>query len=151
MTGCRSCELVDRRDAGAAPPWDRILRTPEWDVVHAYGTSIEGWLVLVTRRHVAALADLTDAESAALGPLVVRVSRALRDVVGCVKTYAAQFAEDPAHPHVHVHVIPRSADQPPELCGPRVFSALGGVDEALCVSEQRRDEIAVRLRELLTG
>jgi hypothetical protein len=47
MAGCQTCELVERRGAGAAPPWDFVLRTASWDVAHAFGTSIEGWTVLV--------------------------------------------------------------------------------------------------------
>jgi len=51
MGACRTCELVERRDRGAAPLWDCIFRTPYWDIVHCYGTSLEGWLVLVSREH----------------------------------------------------------------------------------------------------
>jgi diadenosine tetraphosphate (Ap4A) HIT family hydrolase len=133
--------LAERRDAGDSPQWDRILRTPEWDLVHAYDSSIEGWLVLVATRHITALADMTDAEAAALGPLVKAASAALRDVVGCVKTYIVQFAEHPLHPHVHVHVIPRAHDLPEASRGPHVFQHLG-VTEELRVPEMRMNEIA---------
>jgi diadenosine tetraphosphate (Ap4A) HIT family hydrolase len=125
VSGCHTCELIERRDAGIAPPWDAIVRTPHWDVVHALDTSIEGWMVLVARRHISAVADLSDAEAAELGPLVRDVSRALASVVGCSKTYVAQFAEHPLHPHVHVHVIPRSADLAEPLIGPHIFDAVG--------------------------
>jgi hypothetical protein len=50
-----TCELIARQDAGIAPPWDAILRTDYWDIVHAYNTSLPGWLVLVLRRHAALL------------------------------------------------------------------------------------------------
>lgn len=142
---CHSCALVGRRDEGVAPPWDDIVRTPGWHLAHAFGTSIEGWLVLVARRHVTALADLTDAESDELGILIRDVSRALRAVLDAPRTYVAQFAEHPDHRHVHVHVIPRATDQPEGLRGPRVFAALG-VDEASGVPEDRRSEIAGLLR-----
>ena len=121
--------------------WDRILRTDQWDVVHAFGTSLEGWLVLVVRRHITAVADLTEAEAAELGPLIQRVSAAVQGVTGCAKTYVAQFAEHAQHPHVHIHVIPRSKDLPDELQGPRVFNLLG-VSEGDAVPEARMDEIA---------
>lgn len=140
VTDCRTCDLIGQRDAGTAPPWDQIVRTPGWDVVHAYDTSIEGWLVLVVRRHVAAVADLTPEEAIELGPLIGEVSRALRDVVGCEKTYVAQFAEHPLHPHVHVHVIPRSHDQAEDRRGPKVFSQLG-VPPDERVPEDRMDAI----------
>jgi diadenosine tetraphosphate (Ap4A) HIT family hydrolase len=110
-------------------------------VVQAYGTSLEGWTVLVLRRHVATLAEMTSEEANELGPLVRLVSRALVEVVGCAKTYVAQFAEDPLHRHVHFHVIPVRDNQPAELRGPRVF-ALVGVPEEQWVPEERRNEIA---------
>ncbi len=145
---CQTCELIRRRDDGNAPLWDNILRTPYWDVVHAYDTSLKGWLVLVARRHVEALADLTEAEAAELGLLLARVSRALHETLGCAKTYAAQFAEHPDHPHVHVHLVARSVDHPADLRGPRVFGALG-VEAAAAVPEWRRNELAERLRARL--
>lgn len=50
-----SCELIKRRDDGLAPLWDAIVRTEGWDLAHAYNTSLEGWLVLVARRHLTAM------------------------------------------------------------------------------------------------
>ncbi|MBK5223358.1 MAG: HIT domain-containing protein [Acidimicrobiia bacterium] len=145
MTECRTCELTERRDRGEAPDWDLIVRTADWDLVHAYDTSIEGWLVLVARRHVTAVADLTADEALELGPMIRWVSLALAEVTGCEKTYVVQFAEHPEHPHVHVHVIARPPDLAPELQGPGIFGALG-VPEAERVSEERMDEIARAMR-----
>ncbi len=150
MTECRTCELVERRDAGAAPAWDRIARTPGWDLVHAYDSAIEGWMVLVVRRHITAVAELSDAEAQELGPLLKQVSHTLHEVVGCAKTYVAQFAESPHHPHVHVHVIPRSGEQADELRGPRIFSQLG-VPEGRRVPEARMHEIAAAMRAHLSA
>jgi diadenosine tetraphosphate (Ap4A) HIT family hydrolase len=139
---------VARRDRGEAPLWDSIHRTEGWDVVHCYGTSLEGWMVLVCRRHVSAVADLTDAEAAELGPLIKLVSAAVHEAVGCVKTYVAQFAEHPLHPHVHVHVIPRRSDMAHDERGPRVFARLGVTDD-LAVPESRMDVIAARVAQHL--
>jgi diadenosine tetraphosphate (Ap4A) HIT family hydrolase len=139
MERCKTCELVSRRDAGSAPPWDRIWRTAHWDVVHAYGTSHQGWLVLVTRVHRSAIADLTDAEARELGPLLVATSAALGVSLGAVKTYVAQFAEHPLHPHVHFHVIARRADHPDEFKGPGIFGTMA--DDAT-IDEARMNSIA---------
>jgi diadenosine tetraphosphate (Ap4A) HIT family hydrolase len=139
---------VQRRDAGKAPPWDLIMRTPHWDVVHAFGTAIEGWIVLVVRRHIVSVAELTDDEAIELGPLLKRVSAALQATLGCKKTYVAQFAEDPAHPHVHVHVIPRADDLAHDQRGPRIFSQLG-VAEDQSVPDARMSEIAADLQRHL--
>ena len=149
-TPCLTCDLVHRRDRGEAPPWDNIVRTAHWDIVHSYNTSLPGWLVLVARRHVAAIDELTDEEAAELGVLLRRVSAALRQVTGCVKTYAVQFAEQAEHPHVHFHVIPRMAAQPADRRGPRVFAYLGVPAEEQ-VSEEQMNAIAVEVRRLLAG
>jgi diadenosine tetraphosphate (Ap4A) HIT family hydrolase len=148
MNECRTCELVERRNAGDAPSWDCVARTPGWDVVHAFGTSLEGWTVLVVRRHIASVAELTDDEALELGPLIKAVSVALHEIVGCEKTYVAQFAEHPQHRHVHVHVIPRRADMPGDTRGPDVFSQIGVADDR-CVPEVRMNDIAVALRRQL--
>lgn len=148
MSECTTCDWVARRDAGEAPLWDSIARYRNWDVVHASGTSLPGWLVLVVRRHIAAVADLTDDEAVELGPLIKATSAALADVVGCEKTYVVQFAEKAEHRHVHVHVIPRQPDQAPELKGPRIFALLG-VDEADEVPAEQMDEIGLGVRGFL--
>ena len=147
-TPCLTCDLVRRRDRGEAPPWDNIVRTAHWDIVHSYNTSLPGWLVLVARRHVAAIDELSDAEAAELGVLLRRVSAALRAVTGCAKTYVVQFAEQAEHPHVHFHVIPRLADQPAERRGPGVFGYLG-VAETERVGEERMNAIAAEVLRLL--
>lgn len=150
MAYCRTCELLERRDRGEAPDWDAIVRTEAWDVVHCDGTSLLGWIVLVVRRHVAAVADLTEDEAAALGPLVHHVSRALHDLVGCEKTYIVQFAESPDHRHVHVHVIPRAPGLEDERQGPRIFNLLG-VPGSERVSEADMNVFAASLRRWLTA
>lgn len=148
MTTCRTCELTACRDAGTAEPWETVLRTPGWDVVQAFDSSVVGWLVLVLRRHVTSLAELTDLEAAELGPLVKQVSRALHDVTGCEKTYLAQFAESPLHRHVHVHVIPRSSTLGNDEIGPKIFGRLGVPAEEQ-VGIDRLTELAGKLRDRL--
>jgi len=148
VAGCRTCELQARRDRGGAPDWDAIVRTEAWDVVHCDATSVLGWTVLLLRRHVAAVADLTDGEAAALGPLVRDVSRALHEICGCEKTYVVQFAEHPQHRHVHVHVIPRAPDLPDGRRGPGIFSLLG-VPDAERVGEDDMNAFAAALRGAL--
>lgn len=128
-----------------------MLRTKHWDLVHAFGTSMEGWFVLILRRHALSFDELSVDEASSFGLLLRRVSGAMRDVLGCERTYVALFAEDPVHGHVHVHVVPRFANQPEDLRGPRAFSALGRPD-AESVTAERMDELAIALRgRLLEG
>ena len=147
---CKSCELVERRDRGEAPPWDDIWRTPFFDVVHSYDTSHEGWLVLVLRRHITSVAQLTADEAVDLGQLIRNVSGAIEHVLGCRRTYVVEFAENPKHDHVHVHVIARPDILEPRLRGPGIFVRLG-VPKSERVSDTRKDAIALGVRAELAN
>lgn len=148
MDSCYTCELVARRDAGEAALWDSIHRTPYWDVVHAYDTSLLGWLVLVVRRHIAAIDELTEDEAVELGKLVRWSSIILKELTGCLKTYVVQFAEAPDHPHVHFHVIPRMPDRPDDEISVRIFRHIG-VAPADQQSEAAMNEFAGKFRARL--
>ena len=148
MNYCKTCQLISRRDLSEAPLWDCIYRAEYWDVVHSYNSSLAGWLVLVARRHIEAIADLAPAEAVELGTLLRQVSVALQKVTGCAKTYVVQFAEHPEHPHVHFHVIPRMSDQPEDKRSMGIFAYLG-VEEADRVSEPRMNDISQKVRDIL--
>jgi diadenosine tetraphosphate (Ap4A) HIT family hydrolase len=148
MKSCKTCELIARRDAGTAPLWDCIHRTQFWDVVHSYNTALPGWLVLVVRRHIVAIDELTEDEAVELGVMIRQTSMALKAVTGCVKTYVIQFAEQAEHPHVHFHIVPRMANQPEERRSTKIFEYMG-VPEAERVNEKTMNAIATEVRRLL--
>jgi diadenosine tetraphosphate (Ap4A) HIT family hydrolase len=148
MKTCKTCELIARRNAGVAPLWDCIYQTSYWDVAHSYDTALPGWLVLVVRRHITAVDELTDAEAIELGQLIRRASIALKEVTGCIKTYVIQFAEGENHPHVHFHIVPRMVDQPEERNSTLIFGYLG-VPEAERVSEDVMNTIAIKVQGIL--
>lgn len=127
-----------------APSWERIAGDEHWRVGHAFSAAVPGWLVLMPRRHVTAVADLTDAEAAALGSWQVRLSRALARVLGCQKTYVAQFAEAEGFAHVHFHIVPRPPDLARDLRGPRIFQLLGAAGDAR-VGEAEMARLAAEL------
>ena len=77
-----------------------------------------GHLFIETKRHVGELADLTDAESQALGLNTSRAARALMDTLGIVHVYS--FVIGDGVPHVHIHVIGRYPGAPKPYWGPRV-------------------------------
>lgn len=145
---CKTCQLTARRNEGNAPDWDHIFQSEYWTVAHSYNTAVLGWIVLVPHEHRTAISQLSNQEAAELGPLLQRVSAGLEELTGCVKTYVMQFAEAADHPHVHFHIVPRMADQPPELRSYRVLTLLGVAEEAR-VSEFEMNEFALRLREFL--
>src|SRR5450755_96539 len=148
MDRCVTCELISRRDSDQAPLWDSIYRTPYWDVAHANSTDLYGWLVLIARRHIAAIDDLTEDEAIELGRLIREISIALKELTGCIKTYVIQFAEHPEHQHVHFHIVPRMNDLPEHERGVGVFKHLG-VPVEQRVSETKMDEIAIGIRRYL--
>ena len=143
---CLSCAFERRPDA---PPRERIYLGAHWRVAHAFGTAQPGWLVVLPRRHVLALDELSLAEAAALGPVLRAVTAALREVTGCAKTYVALFAEAEGFSHVHFHVIPRPAGLDPQLRGPRIFALLGG-DAARHVPDSAMDQLAGQLSAALS-
>lgn len=148
MKTCKTCELVARRNRGNAPFWDSIFRTSLWDVAHCYETALPAWLVLVARRHIASLDELTDPEAVELGRLIHDISSVLKEVTGCTKTYVLQFAESPEHQHVHFHIIPRMADLAEDHRSVQIFKYLG-VPEEEHVSEEAMNAIASKIRERL--
>ena len=120
---------------------------------HAFNSTLPGWLVLLPRRHVTSIAELTPAEAAELGPLLHRLSQALQAAVGCTKTYVMQFAEADGFSHVHFHLVPRMPDLPADHRGPRVFHYLTRPsDEWLTVDarDQYAADIAARLGAAVT-
>lgn len=148
MAYCKTCELINRRDADNAPLWDCIYRTKFWDIVHHNSTTLPGWLVLVIRRHISAIDELTNEEAIELGALLRQVSFALKEATDCIKTYVVQFAEMAEHQHVHFHVIPRMANQPENRRGTNVFE-YSGVSEEERVSEEIMNEIAAKVQKIL--
>jgi diadenosine tetraphosphate (Ap4A) HIT family hydrolase len=145
---CKACELVARRDKGMAPVWDCIFRAQFWDVVHCNETALLGWTVIVARRHMGSLDELTQAEAMELGILLRKVSMALKEIVQCAKTYVMQFAESEGFHHVHFHVVPRMADLPEDHRSVKIFKLLG-VSEEERVSGESLNEFSLKLRRFL--
>ena len=101
--------------------------------------------MLVPTTHLLSFSDLTPAAADELGGLVRRLSVALEQVTGCVKTYLMQFSEAEGYSHLHLHLVPRLADHPADARGPAVFAFLGS-DESAWVPAEERDDLALALR-----
>ncbi|GAA5035957.1 HIT family protein [Actinopolymorpha pittospori] len=146
-TGCYTCDREAEFDQ--LPPRERIAYDEHWRVVHATGSGLLGWLVLVPRRHVMELAELTDAEAAGLGAWQVRLARVLAAELDAPKTYVAEFGEAPGY-HLHFHVVPRPRALDQSLRGPGIFGLLGRGDDEQ-VGAEDRDDLAKRLAARLTS
>jgi diadenosine tetraphosphate (Ap4A) HIT family hydrolase len=143
---CYSCVQNVTADS---PVRERVYIGPGWRIAHAFGGTLPGWMVVVPRRHVTALDELTENEAAELGPLLRDLTAALRETVGCAKTYVALFAEAEGFAHVHFHVIPRMPDQDPEFRGPRIFGLLAA-DPARQVTPKVMDQVAADVAAALS-
>jgi diadenosine tetraphosphate (Ap4A) HIT family hydrolase len=145
---CYTCS--NNAQIGALPPRESIIVEGGWRAAHAFDSALPGWLVLAPTRHVVALHDLAAAEARAMGDLLVRLSAALREVVGCEKTYVMLFAEMQGFAHLHYHVVPRMPTFEPTQLGPQVFTFLGkdGNDR---VPPAEQDELATRIAAALAG
>jgi diadenosine tetraphosphate (Ap4A) HIT family hydrolase len=143
---CYSCGTVATPDVR---PWQRIYRYGGFYVAHALGSSLAGWLVIVSDRHVESLGDLDPDEGASLGLLLRATSVALERVLDVPKSYVIFLAEAQGFSHLHVHVVPRSRDLPADRRGPDVFAYLkDGPD--LEISEDDRDALAIELAAAIT-
>ncbi len=143
-----ACFACTNNAAATLPDREQLIRTEHWRVAHAFNSALPGWLVLLPTRHVLSYAELTDAAAAELGPLLLDLSRALPQLVDCVKTYQMLFAEAEGFAHLHIHLVPRPAELTPELKGPGIFGYLGRPEEEW-VPTERMDELARQLRELV--
>ncbi len=122
VTHCLTCRL----NRGELPaPGGVIYQDDLWQLQHGIEPiAFVGWLILKPLRHVEAFADLTSEEAAAFGPLTRRITRAMTDVLHPAKIYLSLYAEATGFAHLHVHLIPRYADTPPERRGPSIFEYL---------------------------
>ncbi len=119
-------------------PGPTIAEGRYWMLEHAYPSALKGWLVLVLKRHAAALHELTADEFAEMASFLERMAKLLHRELACEKEYAACFTEAEGFQHVHIHVVPRAGDLVDTLQGPRIFAMLkASPDEAVPPQELR--------------
>lgn len=110
---CDICRIQATDGTDPARPFADMecWRDATWVVRHHLAPApLVGWTFLGTVRHVQGPADLSDAESEALGPMLRRVSRAVRALTGCDRVYAIAFGQ--GAPHLHMHLVPRFDAEP---------------------------------------
>lgn len=86
-----------------------ICENEHWILKHAARPyPAAGWLVLISKRHVAGPAYFTASEQTAIGPAISAFSRAIIDKTGALRVYVASMNE--SSPHFHMHLVPRYED-----------------------------------------
>jgi diadenosine tetraphosphate (Ap4A) HIT family hydrolase len=122
MEKCLTClNLSGERRISPGP---YIYQGTHWVVDHAYPTTHLGWLVILPKRHIEALHELTREEFQELAEIEYRLVQVMHTDSAVLKEYMMCFAEGQGFAHVHIHVVPRPVDLPAEIKGPRVFALL---------------------------
>lgn len=139
--GCVACGLAD----GTVPlPGGTLLRTAHWTVEHCVGPLGIGTLIVKPLRHITGVHEMNVGEGAELGPLLGRVSSALRTAVGdaCEQVYVCLWSHAGRVPgHIHFVVQPARTsdiDRHGGVYGPALQMAMfaeGAEPEARVVEE----------------
>jgi diadenosine tetraphosphate (Ap4A) HIT family hydrolase len=119
---CLTClNLSGERRISPSP---YIHEGTHWVVDHAYPTTHLGWLVILAKRHIEALHELSREEFQELAEIEYRLVQVMSTDISVQKEYMMCFAEGEGFQHVHIHVVPKPIDLPDEVKGPRIFARL---------------------------
>jgi diadenosine tetraphosphate (Ap4A) HIT family hydrolase len=140
---CMACDVLEGR---LEAPGGIILQEGGWVLDHSVSPCLlRGWLILKPERHVEHVAELTAEESASLGSVIQKASRALMTGLGAERVYVVSMGEL-VH-HVHVYLVPRYADMPQE--GLRVLSEMFSGERPWGCSDEKSEEAAEVVRREL--
>lgn len=115
MSVGKECPICRAARGEPPPPGGVVYDDGRWQVTHAPApVAAPGRLILTPVRHVASLADLSEREAAALGPLLVRLIAALAAETGAARVDVATFADPSADDvrHLRLYLMPRYPDLP---------------------------------------
>ena len=88
-----------------------ISRTDLWVLRHHPDPApLPGWLLLDSLRHCGGPLAFESREAESWGLAVRDASQMVQQITGCDRVYAIAFGE--GAPHLHLHLIPRFADDP---------------------------------------
>lgn len=140
------CFICRQRSGDEPAPGGEIVEDELVVAVHAYHpernpTPYLGHVLVEPRRHAPGVADLDDAEAAALGVAASRCARALMAGEGAEHVYVAVLGHHV--PHLHVHLVPRYPGTPSEYWSPLLLDEWpgarhGGPDEIAIVADRIR-------------
>jgi hypothetical protein len=88
QAGCLSCFDSARSDLA---PRDRVYLSPRWRVAHAFATQLPGWLVVLPRRHVTVLDELTFVFALLGGDTATQVPEQVRDQIASLLASCASL------------------------------------------------------------
>ena len=135
---CHVCEMRNR-----STPQDLIYQDDLWTATVAQDAP--GWIMVQANRHGEDwLWGLTSSEAGSLGPLLKRLTRALKEVSNANRVYLQALGENSLH--FHALLIPRLPDTPADWRGPTLIHHINDLaDPTGCRLT------AGRLRDALAG
>jgi diadenosine tetraphosphate (Ap4A) HIT family hydrolase len=141
---CLSCRSVSGEKRISPGPY--IHEGNYWLVDHAYPASLKGWLVIVLRRHVEALHELSQEEFSELADIQYKLAQVMRTDAFTEKEYMMCFAEGENFHHIHIHFVAKPENLPAEAKGPRIFSMLN-IDEQHAIPATELKAFCEKLKE----
>ncbi|HVC23094.1 MAG TPA: hypothetical protein VNH82_06680 [Candidatus Dormibacteraeota bacterium] len=124
MDSCIACDLV----GGRLPlPGGQIHHSGGWVVEHCVGPLGLGTLIVKPKRHVTAVADLTEGEARNLGPLLRLASEVAGQLVDAEQVYNCLWSHAggvPGHLHYVIQPVTRQQTAEFESYGPDLQAAM---------------------------
>jgi diadenosine tetraphosphate (Ap4A) HIT family hydrolase len=103
-----------------------------------------GRILVLTKRHVDHLGDLTDGEAVAVALIARRIAKGLRAMESVARVHLALVGHE-RHPHFHMHVFPRYEWMPVDAD----WNALASLEDAPLGGEIEIAEFSRKLRPLI--
>lgn len=107
INGCLLCQV---EEADAFFGRQRVWEDEYWRLSVVLHGAVVGFAHLEPRRHIAFITDLDGGEATTLGPVLARVSTALRAATAADKVYVYVFGH--RVPHLHFNLAPHVPDSP---------------------------------------
>lgn len=140
MESCPYCALLSTESA------DWLVASDHWSAIASPLLDEPGWVVVMTRRHANGFDHAAPDVLADFGPILGRVSAAVRAATGAERVYVIHFGE--VVEHLHVLLAPRTPDLPVDRRGAALIARRAEARDALGAAQtcQRiRDALEVAL------
>ncbi|MDC7222455.1 MAG: HIT family protein [Spirochaetales bacterium] len=144
---CKSCE--SNKGIKRISPGETIYEGTHWLVEHAYPTSLQGWTVIVLKRHCEEMHNLTSEEFHELGIVQNKLVKSLKKIFHSEREYIFCFAEAEGFKHIHFHVVPKHKEFNDDFKGAKVFHYLKPTPEEVLPPSTIRQICAQLKQEML--
>ena len=104
MTRVTDCLICRGADGDAEFPRVEVWQDPLWRLTVSLDAEVAGFAYLEPKRHIRYVTELDGAEAETFGPVIARVSAALKASTGAEIVYVYVFGD--GIPHLHVHLAP---------------------------------------------